>query len=161
MNTRLALLAPLALVTLATLGTACDSEPSPSSEAWALRDGEVFVPPTTTTGGGLVVKGGHDLPWEVLLQPFLDADLQYQLSFHDDVVTQIRQMFEADFLADERNLADCPWICEDAGLRWNEGAYVGDLVVEYGDVWTEYDRSGAPYWTTDAYGSAEVGCGCE
>lgn len=158
MNARIA---TLTLVTLSTLAAACDTEPAPSSDAWQLRDGEVFIPPTTTTGGGLVVKGGHDNPEDILMMPFDTVPPDYQLEFHAEALEQALKVIEDEFLANERNLAQCPWICEEASLSWNEGVYVADLAVEYSEVLTETDREGTMYWTTDADYSASVGCGCE
>lgn len=157
MNTRFTLLA-LALVTLAT---ACDPEAVPTSDdASMFRDGEVIVPPTGPIGTGLVVKGGHDNPYEIVIAGYDLAPVQYQEAFHAQVLLEAHKVIADDFLANERNLVECPGICEDLDASWDEGVYVGNLAVQYGTVQTETNREGQTYWLAAAEAQADVGCGC-
>lgn len=160
MNTRLSL---LALVTLATLTPACDSEPTGSFDDATFRDGEVIIPPTTGGGGTIKVTGGHDLPWEVLYTGYERASFEYQQVFVSDVEKQAHQFVVDQFLANERNLEECPWTCESLGGEWNEGVYVSELRMPFGAVSTGYaeGEGGEIFWETEAEVSAQVGCGCD
>ncbi len=156
MNTRFAVLA-LALV---TLGTACDPEAAPSPTDAMFRDGEVIVPPTGPIGTGLVVKGGHDNPTDVLYQGYDLAAAQYQDAFDDEVELEAHDVIADQFLANERNYAACPGICEELEMGWEGGVYIGNLEVAYDDVLTVSDRQGNLYWQTSVEALADVGCGC-
>lgn len=158
MNTRLS---ALALVTLATLAPACDPEPASSVDHASFRDGEVIIPPTTGGGGTLKGTGGHDLPWEVLYTGYERAAFEYQQVFIADLEQQALDFVTAQFLADEGNLAECPWTCEGLGGEWNEGVYVSGLRVTFGAVTTGYGEHEEIFWETEAEVSAQVGCGCD
>jgi hypothetical protein len=158
MNTRLSI---LALVTLATLAPACDAEPTGSFDDASFRDGEIIIPPTTGGGGGLKGTGGHDLPWEVLSSGYERASFEYQEAFIGEIETQAHQFVVDQFLADEGNLAECPWTCEGLGGEWNEGVYVSGLRMTFGEVTTVVGEHEALSWETDVEVTAQVGCGCE
>lgn len=150
----------LALVTLATLVTACDTEPTTTTELDASTfRGEVFVPPTTTGGTVLIGKGGHDLPTEILQNGYDRAPIEIQDIFLVDIEKQVIESLEADFLANEATYEECPWLCDGMGMSWDEGVYVGDLHFEIGAVWLAESRTGL-HWQTEASGEAQVGCGC-
>jgi hypothetical protein len=151
----------LAALALVILGTACDPEVAPAPSEASFRDGEVIVPPTHPTGGSFTIKGGHDNPFEIMAQPYDKAPVEYQLAFEAEIQKQAVAVIEAEFLADEHNLEECPWSCEALGMTWNEGVYITELRVEHGAVRTESDPEvKGLYWTTEASASAEVGCGC-
>lgn len=158
MNTRLSV---LALVTLATLAPACDSEPTGSFDDASFRDGEVIIPPTTGGGGTLKGTGGHDLPWEVLYTGYERASYEDQQVFVADIEKLAYDFVVAQFLANEGNLAECPWTCEGLGGEWNEGVYVSELRVSFERVSTGFGEHEEIFWETEADVSAQVGCGCE
>jgi hypothetical protein len=158
MNTRLSV---LALVTLATLAPACDPEPTGSFDDASFRDGEILVPPTTGGGGTIKGTGGHDLPWEVLYTGYERASFEYQQVFIGDIENQAHQFVVDQFLADEGNLAECPWTCEGLGGEWNEGVYVSELRATFETVSLGGDENEGFFWETEAEISAQVGCGCE
>lgn len=158
MNTRR--LAALALVTLATLGTACDTEPTPSATAaLELRDGEGIDPPTRPTTGSFTVKGGHDNPFEYFGVSFRDLPLEVRLAFFKDMHKQAVDAIEDEFLSDERNVEACPKACGDVGMAWNEGATVRFVHVEHGEVSVAEDEHG-PHWAAEALATGEASCGC-
>jgi hypothetical protein len=150
-----------AILTLVTLATACDPEAAPFPSDTSFRDGEVIIPPTGPIGTGLVVKGGHDLPIEVLSQGYDLAPEQWKDAFDAQVVLEAYKVIEEDFLANERNFIACPGICEDLDASWDEGVYIANLAVQHGAVRNETDHTtGQVLWTTTAEVQADVGCGC-
>jgi hypothetical protein len=149
----------LALTTLATLATACDPATTGApSDASTFRD-DVIVPPTTTGGTVLVGKGGHDLPTEIVLGGYDRASLEIQLGFLAQIEKQIILALEADFLANEGNYAECPWICDGLNMSWDEGVFITGLRFEISQVSLAEDAEGL-HWETEARGDAQVGCGC-
>ena len=156
MNTRLA---ALALVTLATFATACDPELAPPSEELELRADEIDIPPPKT-GGTIIVKGGHDWDLIVLGDGYDHASLDYQLAFQQIAHDQGYEFVVKSFLGDERTMAECPWICEEQHMSWNEGVEVSELRVELGTVRTVEDEIGL-HWESEVFVSAQTSCGCE
>lgn len=152
-------LSTLALVTLATLGTACDpATTNTASDASTFR-GEVYIPPTTGGGTVLLGKGGHDLPTEILQNGYERASIDIQVIFLAEMEEQVIKSLEANFLANEANYEECPWICEGAEMSWDEGVYISDLHFEIGAVSLAESRDGL-HWETEVRGEAQVGCGC-
>jgi hypothetical protein len=158
MNTRFT---ALALVTFAMLGTACDPEPVTSANELSFRDDGFIDPSTTTTGGITIKKGGHWLSIAVLEAGYDRASFEIQQAFESEIEMGIHEDIVKEFLSDEKNLEACPWTCEDAGMQWNEGVFVGELTFEHGAVTTERDEFEQLCWQTEVSYSAEVGCGCE
>lgn len=150
-----------ALATLVVLGTACDLEtPATRSDASSFR-GEVFIPPTTTTGTVLIGKGGHDLPTEVLQRGFDESPYEIQISFLSEIEVATRKAFIEQFLANERAYEECPWQCEEHGLGWDEGVNVLEMRVEHAGVSLVSDKGGTGlHWETEVRAEAQVGCGC-
>lgn len=155
-------LAALAL-TLGTLATACDvdgSEPLGSAQ----YRGEDLDPPTRPTGTGLVAKGGHDNPEEMMWHPYDRAPEEYKLAFELQVQQQAMKVIEEEFLADERNIDECPAVCDEMHMVWEGGVFIADLQVRFDQVFTEVAREGEfegrPCWVTYAEAGANVGCGC-
>lgn len=149
----------LALVTLATLGTACDVEPTLSSDELEFR-GDELDPPRPTTGGGIIIKGGHDLPTEILDVGFDRAAFEYQLVFEQEVEKQVVDFFEQQFLSSERMVDWCISTCEHQSLPWDGGVLVRDLELEHGAVTTERDAEERLVWVTEVDASADVACAC-
>ncbi|MCX4240865.1 hypothetical protein [Paraliomyxa miuraensis] len=151
------------LLIAATLGTACDIESTPMSTDSVFRDGEDIDPPTDTSGGIVLVKGGDDLiPIDVREIGYASAAPQWQQVFFDGVVLpQVREGIEVAFLSDGNNWTTCPKICEDLEATWNGGVYIEEgFDVSFGEVITVVDVDGVN-WQTEATYKAEVGCGCE
>ena len=149
----------LALVTLATLGTACDVEPTPSSDGLEFR-GDELDPPRPTTGGGIIIKGGHDLPTEILWVGFDRASFEYQAAFEGEVEKQVVDFFEQQFLSNERVVDECRSTCEHQGLPWDGGVLVRDLELVHGTVTTQRDAYERLEWVTEVDASADVACAC-
>jgi hypothetical protein len=159
MNTRLTALATLALTTFALLGTACDPETTGDSVDEATFRGDTFIPPTKPIGGSIVVGGGHDNPLELILRGYDRAPLELQIAFQAKVEADLIKSFQQAFLADERTYEECPWVCEEQHMSWDEGVYVSDLRFEMGAVRVAESPAGL-FWETEASGEAQVGCGC-
>lgn len=157
MNTRLT---ALALVTLATLGTACDPETSPSSGDEPSFRGDTIDPVPPTTGGIIIVKGGHDWDDLVLGGGYDRASLDYQIAFQQLAQDQAYEFVVKTFLADEKVMEACPWICEEQHMSWNEGVEVHELRVELGSVLTVEDETGL-HWESETSVAAQTSCGCE
>jgi hypothetical protein len=151
-------LTALALVTLATLGTACDSELGSSSDELSLR-GDVLDPRPPTTGG-IVIKGGHDNPWEILTAGYDKAPSEYQLAFEKDCEKQIYAALEDEFLSDEHVVEICSETCEKLGSHWEGGVGISELRYEHGEVRTMMGEHEQLEWQTEARVEAQVGCGC-
>lgn len=159
MKTRLAALS-LALVTLAALGTACDTEPTGTSPAAVrLRDTETIDPPTRPTTGSFTVKGGHDNPFETLMHGYDRAPLEVQQSYLAEVDAQLVPAFTAAFLADERNYEECPWQCDELDMSWDEGVNVQEARFTLDSVVLAEDAMG-PHWQSAISAEAQVGCAC-
>jgi len=158
MKTRLTALA-LTLVTFTMLGTACDVEPTLSSDELSFR-GDELDPPRPTTGGGIIVKGGHDLPFEVLQAGFHYAALDYQLAFLAEVEKVVVDTLEQQFLSDEHVVEECRSTCEHEELEWTGDVELHGLKLGYGEVVTERGEGEQLEWVTEADATAEVDCVC-
>lgn len=159
MNTRFTALA-LALATFATLGTACDSEPTSSSDELSFR-GDVLDPPPPTTGGIIIVKGGHDNPWEILTAGFDHAPIDYQLAFLAECEKPAHLAIEDEFLSGEHIVEQCTAACGALEMHWEGGVAIRDLRFEHGTVTTESGKEeGDLYWQTELRIEAQTSCGC-
>ena len=159
MNTRFTALA-LALSTLTMLGTGCDPETTPSSGELMFRDGEIIDYPTTTTGGTIKVKGGHDNPWEILFRGFDKAPLEYQTAFLGEVEKQVRDHVVDELLSDERVVEQCLSSCAHQESEWNGSISIHELRLEHGAVTTTAGEQETLFWETEARAEGTASCVC-
>lgn len=165
MNTRFTALA-LALTTLTLLGTGCDPETTASSSSTAskaeihFRDGEVIDYPTTTTGGTIKVKGGHDNPFEILYMGFDRAPLEYQLEFLADVEKQLPSLIIDELLSDELVVEQCMSSCAHQEMQWDGGITLLELRFDHGKVSTVIGEQERLHWETDVSAVATGSCEC-
>lgn len=159
MNTRFTALA-LTLTTVTMLGTGCDLETTPASGELTFRDGEIIDYPTTTTGGTIKVKGGHDNPWEILHRGFDSAPLEYQAAFLAELEKQVREHVVDELLSDERVVEQCLSSCVHQESEWNGSISLHELRLEHGAVTTTVGEHEALVWETDVLAEGTASCVC-
>ena len=165
MNTRFTALA-LALTTLTLLGTGCDPETTASTASTAsipelrFRDGEIIDYPTTTTGGTIKVKGGHDNPFEILYMGFDRAPLAYQEAFLREVEKQLPALIVDALLSDESVVDQCISSCAHQEMQWEGGISIHELRFEHEKVRTVIGELEQLAWETEVRAEATGSCEC-
>jgi hypothetical protein len=150
----------LTLTTLTMLGTGCDPETTASPVELQFRDGEIIDYPTTTTGGTILVKGGHDNPWEILYNGFDRAPLEYQTAFLGGIDKPLRELVVDELLSDEKVVDQCISSCEQQEMEWNGNISVNELRFEHGAVTTGIGEHEALFWQTEVLAEGTASCEC-
>lgn len=156
MNTRTRF---LALVTLAVLAAACDPQPAPSSVGEPTFRGDELDPPTRTTTGVLLLKGGHDDP-EEWGRGFEECSLETQVAFYKRADEVAADVIMDGFVTDENNVEWCMQACEGQHMAWGGDFAVQFLHVEHGRVTGVLVEKGSWGWESEARVTAEISCGC-